>query len=98
MHKVQQKQSRVPIYTTCKGDDIYLEEDDDCDGGQLWGMRLGSDPPQKRQHAAVSHKSLIWRIYRTQFRERCWKCSKVVQDKKSVLKGYGDALADGLQN
>jgi hypothetical protein len=29
MHRVQQRQSRVPIYTNCEGDDVNLRGDDD---------------------------------------------------------------------
>jgi hypothetical protein len=31
MHRVQQIQSRVPIYTNCEGDDVNLRGDDDGD-------------------------------------------------------------------
>jgi hypothetical protein len=32
MHRVQQRRSKVPIYTNCEGGDIYLGRDDDGDG------------------------------------------------------------------
>jgi hypothetical protein len=31
MHRVQQRRSRVPIYTNCEGDTVDLREDDDGD-------------------------------------------------------------------
>jgi hypothetical protein len=35
MHNVQQRRSRVSIYTNCEGDDVDLGRDDDDDGEKV---------------------------------------------------------------